>query len=697
MTRLALSRRNFLQVAGLATASAAAAACGSTPAPTTAPTTAPVATTAAAAPTATTAAAAAAPTATTAAAAAPTATTAVAAPTATTAAATTAKYSEAPMLAEQVTAGQLPPVEERLPKNPMVLTPLVEVGNYSDTWHRAYTTPGISSRLGATSLVTWAPDAATIIPDLAEKWEINDDATEYTFYLREGLRWSDGEPFTADDYLFWFEDVISNTELTPSFPKWMTSGGEPGKVEKVDDYTIKFVFSKPWGLGLENLAFSGNSIVNYPRHYLEQFHVNYAEKADLDKATADGGFEQWFQLFAAKAAPEKQSALPTMRPWRLITDDWSGTGVAVMERNPYFYKVDTAGNQLPYFDKIQANIVQDVSMISVKIVSGEVDMQAMLVAFADYPLFMENREKGGFDVHIWDTGTSGSVMFINQSRGGEGDDVAEMKELLRQLDFRVALSKSVDRDEMNELFYHGMSGNVLDLYPAEVAADPDVPGYFEFDVDAANALLDGLGLDQRDGDGTRLMPGTGKPLSLVQFGHNSYPVHRDVAEVEAEFLKEVGIVTTIDFVANEVFWPRLEAGDFDMVCYDADFAPAGQFWLAYPRSVFPVETSTYWATRWGFYYSSGGKNGEEPTGDAARLVEMWDELTATSDPDGRNAILAEARMIGAKNMWIVPIFGGDLTPCIVKTGMTNVPERAVLAYPVFSPHHVQPETFFMKA
>ncbi|MHB0875962.1 MAG: ABC transporter substrate-binding protein [Anaerolineae bacterium] len=695
MARLALSRRNFLQIAGLATASAAAAACGSTPAPTAAPTTAPAAptaTTAAAAPTAT--AAAAAPTATTAAAAAPTAT--AAAPTATTAA--VAKYGEAPMLAEMVAAGDLPPVEERLPKNPMVLTPLVEVGNYSDTWRRAETNPGhIAARLGATSLVTWAPDAQNVVADLAEKWEVNADATEWVFNLREGLRWSDGEPFTADDIVFWYEDVISNTELTPSFPKWMTSGGEPGKVEKVDDYTVKFTFPKPWGLGFDNLAFSGNSIVNYPKHYLEQFHVNYADKADLDKLTADGGFEQWFQLFAAKAMPNKESDLPTMRPWRLVTPDWSGTGVAIGERNPYFYKVDTAGNQLPYFDKVQWNIVQEVSMITVKIVSGEVDMQAMYIAFADYPLFMENREKGGYEVRIWDTGLSGSTMFVNQSRGGEGDDVAEVKELLRQLDFRVALSKGVDRAEFNELFYHGMSGNVLDLYPAEVAADPDVPGYFEFDVDAANALLDGLGLDQRDGDGIRIMPNTGKSLNLIQFGHQSYPVHRDVAEVEGEFLKELGIATTIDFVAGELFWPRLEAGDFDMVCYDADFAPGGLFWLAYPRSVFPVETSTYWATRWGFYYSSGGKSGEEPTGDAAKLVEMWNELTATADKAGRDAILQEARMIGAKNMWIVPIFGGDLTPCIVKTGMTNVPERAVLAYPVFSPHHVQPETFFLKA
>ena len=213
MSHLDMSRRDFLRLSAVATTAAAAAACARAPAPTATPTEAPAAT--------------------------PEPTEAVEekateAPTE----APAAKYNEAPMLAEKVAAGELPPVEERLPKNPLVLEPLDEIGQYCGTWHRANTyADGASGRRGQQPLVTYARDARTIEPNIAWKWDVNEDSTEFTFYIREGIKWSDGEPYTADDIMFWYEDVLLNEELTPSIPKWVSPGGEPVVVEKIDDYT----------------------------------------------------------------------------------------------------------------------------------------------------------------------------------------------------------------------------------------------------------------------------------------------------------------------------------------------------------------------------------------------------------------------------------------------------------------------------
>jgi len=599
-------------------------------------------------------------------------------------------YQEAPMLAELVAAGELPSVDERLPVEPMVIEAISEVGNYCDTWRRCETNPNhVSARLGAEPLVAWARDAQTVIPNLAQSWDVNEEGTELTFHLRRGVRWSDGEPFTADDVAFWFEDVILNQELTPAFPNWLKSGGEPCTFEKIDDYTVKLTFAAPAGLILDSFAFDGNTLVNYPRHYLERFHIDYADADELAALTKERGFESWYQLFSNEVNPAQNPDLPTVRPWRLVTKNWTTTAVA--ERNPYYWKVDSEGKQLPYYDKVFWNIVQSVDLIPVRVVSGEVDMQAMYIGFPDYTLLMENREAGGYQVYLWDPGNSGSAMHPNQTR--TGDD--EMRDLLRDQRFRLALSKALNREDMNDLFYLGLSKHVLDMYPESVQNDPDVPGYFEYDVEGANAILDEMGLDQRDGEGTRLLP-SGRPIRLMMFGHAGYPIHRDVAEVEAEYLKAIGIATQIDFVAGEVFTPRLQQSDYDVLCYNANIGPGALFWAIYPRSLFPVEVSTYWATRWGWYYQTGGQEGDEPEGEAAYLLELWERVKQTVDADARQALIDEAFMINAKNLWVIPVFGGDIAPCIVKNGVTNVPESGTLAYQVWSPKLYNPEHFFLK-
>jgi peptide/nickel transport system substrate-binding protein len=254
----------------------------------------------------------------------------------------------------------------------------------------------------------------------------------------------------------------------------------------------------------------------------------------------------------------------------------------------------------------------------------------------------------------------------------------------------------MNRDEFNELFYFGLAQNVLTLYPQALAEDPEVQDLFAYDVEEANRLLDSVGLDQRDGEGMRMLP-SGQQLTLRLFGHAAYPIHRDVAEVEAQFLNEVGLRTTIEFVAGELWTPRLQTSDYDILCYDADYAPGNLFWLAYPRSIFPVDLSTYWASLWGWYYATNGQNGEQHEGEAAGLVDLWEQVKITVDRAERQQLVDEGFRVQVANLWTIPIFGGDISPCVVKNGFRNVPEVGSLAYPVYSPKIYNPEHFYMQA
>ncbi|MGQ9553223.1 MAG: ABC transporter substrate-binding protein, partial [Anaerolineae bacterium] len=286
MMHATVSRRQFLQYTSLATVAAIAVACRPTLAPTIAPTQAPEAT----------AAATVAPTE------APTA-----APTAAEATAVPSKYGEAPMLAEMVKAGTLPPVEERLPKEPVVILVTEEIGQYGGIWHRVAVGPGdagiINSRLSYECLFRWSVDGRGVVPNVAKGYGVSADAAEFTFYLREGMKWSDGKPFTADDFLFWYQDVLLNTDLTPSFPRWLRDpvNDEPMVLEKVDDYTFKIKFKSSYGLFIQMLAGpSALGLTDYPAHYLKQFHPNYVDKEELDKKTKDAGFDNWWEFFGNK-------------------------------------------------------------------------------------------------------------------------------------------------------------------------------------------------------------------------------------------------------------------------------------------------------------------------------------------------------------------------------------------------------------
>ncbi|MGQ9555568.1 MAG: ABC transporter substrate-binding protein [Anaerolineae bacterium] len=663
MVKSGFSRRDFLRLAAIATSASVAAACQptATPAPTAAPTVAPTA-----APTV-------APTAVPAASPTPAPTVAP------------SKYGEAPMLAELVQAGQLPPVEERLPKEPMVVQVIEEIGQYGGTWDQAVT--GQADCNGAMGYATepWVIFDTTgekWMPYLAKKVEISEDGTEFTFYLREGHKWSDGEPFTADDILFWYEDIVLNDELSPSKPAWLKSGGELGVVSKVDDYTVKFKFAKPHGTLLLFMAYvwGGGGGIGYPAHYLKQFHAKYAKKEDLDKMVADAKLETWDQLFNSKLAYAMNSELPTLKAWKLkeLGPPW------VFERNPYYYKVDPEGNQLPYIDYVRLAAVEDKQMITMKAVAGELSLQGRNISFGDMPLFMENREKGDYRVIKKMAENVAFTIFPNQTL--VGDDV--MLQLIQDIRFRKAMNLAIDRDEINELIYLGERSPISGVFPL-IADEQELFEHLKLDPDQANALLDEMGLEMGS-DGVRLRP-DGKPL-VVKVDVFSSKEYMDAAELVANYWAAIGVKMSPEEISYDLWWPRIYSHEYAFCGYVKDGLQKLACFV-YLRSYAPVDHSTYWAPAWGLWYQTGGTEGVEPTGDARKGQQLFDEAKVTVDSAKQLEILAEIQRLDLKNVWEVLTLGSGPVIQIAKNNFRNVPE---VPYSVLHDSDLWAEQYFIK-
>ncbi len=604
------------------------------------------------------------------------------------------EFSEAPALSKLVEEGKLPPVEERLPDEPAVVEPVEEIGEYGGTWRRAALSPAdtqIHMRLGYDPLVKWARDGKTIIPNLCTSWEISEDGKVYTFYLRKGIRWSDGELFTADDVMYWYNDELMNKEITPVFPSWLAPRGEPVKVEKIDDYTVIFEFEQPYSLFLEYIAVN-NGMFASPGHYLQQFHPKYTPEEELTTLTKEAGFEFWYQLYGDKSSVYSNPDLPVLRPWKLATSPTDPRVIA--ERNPYYWKVDTEGNQLPYIDRIAFDMVQDTEMIVMKAVQGEIDMQGRNLAFKDYTLLMENRERGGYQVYQWDAGETASAVFFNQNYTGDEFIV----DLLRDVKFRTALSLAINREDINQIAYLGQATPPYTIFPKDsMQNDPEIRKLYEYNVDEANRLLDELGLTEKDGDGFRLRP-DGKPIQLTILTNVGYAIHPDVMELIAQYWNKVGIKTAVDAITGTLWWPRINSADYQIAGYTLGSLYPGKFVLTYSLFVIPNSPNTYYGPLWGLWYTSGGKaeGAVKPTGDALKIIENFDKIIVSTDPDEIDKLTDEILILWAKNLWAIPVLGFFNFPVVVKDNFKNVPEEGTLAYPYCSPGYMNPEQFFFK-
>jgi peptide/nickel transport system substrate-binding protein len=521
-------------------------------------------------------------------------------------------YSESSMLTEKVDAGDLPPVDDRLPMNPRVIEGLGdEPGYYSDEMRLGFV--GASPEWGVflyvsawEHLVSWAPDFNSYVPNIAESIEISDDVTEYIFHLRRGLKWSDGVDFTADDIMFYIEDVLLDLDLSPAGPvaDWLpTELAEGFSAEKIDDYTVKLIFPGPYGIFLYNVcAWQGRGFSMYPRHYLEQYHAKYNDSID-DLIEADGDVTDWMALFF-KFGPDNWSnparwyqypEFPALYPW--VTTQPLGTGTQIrLERNPYYFKVDVEGNQLPYCDRQLGISYQDNESRTLAMLNGDLDI--IKDPGGENRILYHDAMAEGKPIQIKyplsDGGNTNTIHF-NQTI----DDPVKAP-VFASKDFRIGMSHAINRNEIIEIVHAGQGT------PAQHAPLNDSPFYVEgmdtqyidYDVGLANEYLD-KDLPEKDAEGFRL-GSDGNRFQIIFTVQNdlSYGTnYEQIAELLIGYWEEVGI----EVLLNSVPGPQVEEirrdNLFEGTIYTAE-GGAGVTPLIDPRYYVPMEYMGFFGLGW---------------------------------------------------------------------------------------------------
>lgn len=655
--RTRLNRREFLHLAGAVTGATVLAACGGTPTATpvpptatkapAAPTAAPAAPTAApAAPTATKA-----PAAPTAAPAAPTATKAPAptATTAPTAAGTTDtykiwnvddyvkagkkidKFNEAPALAELVKQGKLPSVDKRLPEDYFVVQPREKIGVYGGTVNGYGFNPTTYGNdvwssfnrhfFGVTN------DFKLIFPEVLKSYKFSPDYMTFTGTLRKGMKWSDGEPFTADDIVYWWEDVVSEPKINPTIASTWAPGGKPMVVKKVDDVTFTVTFSVPSPAFIERTTTAATWA---PKHYLKKWHIKYNPQAG-DVAKAEG-FKEWWEAYAAhdiNAAgvgfdSQKDPDLPSVDSFKLKQIDQFGN--KYYDRNPYFWQVDTAGNQLPYLDGINRLLIPDVEQILLKFQKGEIDYGNQRLLLDHVAILKQNEAQGNYVTYLWPTVVGSIRRYILNLT--VKDDV--LRPIFNDIRFRQALSLAINREEINKTLQFGLGT------PRQFTA-PDSASYYEdwmgkhfaqYDTKQANSLLDAMGLKMDTAKGLRLRP-DGQPLELII--DDATTGNDKMNALVKEYWKAIGVGVTFNYIARDLYSSRTQANSTQGGVWFGDLVDdfyAHQNSFSF-RPPFGIDNVPHSGQPWRQWELTGGKEGEEPPAALKELQQLADKFSQT--------------------------------------------------------------------
>jgi len=512
-------------------------------------------------------------------------------------------------------------------------------------------------------MLRWPRDPKDPVqPGLAKDWQWSDGGRTLTLFLREGLKWSDGAPFTVDDIIFWWEDIELDENITAApHAEWVVNG-EPMTLEKVDDVTIRLKFAGPNGLAeTTGLAFHGNQWplgferfgFFAPRHYLEQYHPKY------NSALTD------YTVFEEMAF-DYNVERPVMTPWKL--EEWSaGATELVLKRNPYYWKVDVAGNQLPYIDYVHFDLVEDNEAINLLAIAGKLDMQARRIDFQKYPVYQEEGPKNGYHTAIWSSANaSTSNFFPNQSYGDP-----QYRELLQNLKFRQALSLAIDRDLINDVSYLGQAvprtETVVSSSPCFI---PELENYYaEYDPAQAEALLDEIGL-AKGSDGFRTFA-DGSPLELVVETHQLSGAGLDVIELVAENWQAVGLKTAVQTMQRDIYWPRALANEVMIAVWSTD---RGLVPMVDPIYQFPFDDRSWMGPAFGVWYKTNGEKGEEPTADFKAAMDLYEEYKTTVEPARQIEICKQLVRNATENLWTIGTVGQDPNLVIIKDNFKNVIE-----------------------
>jgi len=606
---------------------------------------------------------------------------------------------EAPALAKLVADGKLAPLADRISANPMVVT-VEKVGRYGGALRRGLRGSadhnGILRMVGNQGLVRWNLAFTEVLPNVADKWEVNADSSEFTFHLRKGMKWSDGHPFTADDIVFAIEDCAKNTELYKSPPTPIVIGGKAGTVTKIDDTTVKFTFAGPYALFLEQMATPlGQHPTLFAKHYCSQFHPKYNPAvADLVKAA---NLSDWGTLFRNKCGdieiPTRwgNADKPTLDPWVIKEPYTGGATRVVMERNPYFWQVDTAGNQLPYIDRLTFNISQDVESLMLDAISGRLDIQERHIdTLQNKPTLSQNMQKGGYRlIELINSGSQQVQIYLNLTHKDP-----KMREMFANKEFRKALSLGMNRSEIIELVYLGQS------QPYQAGPRPGHPWYHaalatqfsQFDQAQANSILDKLGYAKKDANGFRLRSDGQKIFFAIDVIPTLYPDEVDALELVKRHWADIGIDIKVNTIERALYYTRGDNNDHDAAVWPG---PGGLDPMLDPRDFFAQHTQgSRYAVPWAQWYVSGGKDGQEPPESQKQRMKLFDEARATADLQKRGEILKQLFDLTADAFETIGICLAVNAFGICKTNLANVPVKYPNSWSWPNPGPALPQQFF---
>lgn len=606
-------------------------------------------------------------------------------------------YVETPSLEAAVAAGSLPAVGERLPAAPLVVP---------ETDYRSGGEPGgeitmlvgrakdsrLLSVYGYARLVGYDDDF-NIVPDLLEKIEIEDNKV-FTLHLRPGHRWSDGEPFTTEDFRYWWEDVANNPELSLGGPPvQLLVDGQPPVVEVLDETTVRYSWPAPNPFFLPALAGATPLYIYTPAHYLKDFHQAYADPAALQERIAGSGKDNWASLHNQLDNLYRMDnpALPTLEPWQVQTEQ--PTERIIAERNPYYHRVDQAGHQLPYLDRFILSVVSP-GLIPTKTGAGESDLQSRGINFSDYTFLKDAQQRTGFQVFLWQTVRGSELaLYPNLNVNDEG-----WRSLLRDARFRRALSLAVNRSEINQVIYYGLGlEGAHTVLPGSPLYRPEYrDAWAGYDIKQANALLDEMGLTERNGAGTRLMP-DGRPLEIVIESAGENTEEADVLELIGSSWKQIGVKVFSKPSERTVLRNRIFAGDTVMaIWFGYENGLPTPNWS--PEEFVPVRQQSYHWPKWGQFYETKGSAGEAP--DMAvgeELLSLYDAWRKAESQAEQREVWQRILEIHAEEVFTIGIVAGIPQPIVANAKLRNIPAKAIYNWEPGAQFGVyQPSSFWLE-
>jgi peptide/nickel transport system substrate-binding protein len=610
-----------------------------------------------------------------------------------------ADAKEAPELAKLVAEGKLPPLDQRIPSEPFVMKPLEAAGRYGGTLRRGLRGSsdhnGILRMIGNQGLVRWNAACTDVVPNVAKGWDVNADATQFTFHLRKGMKWSDGQPFGAEDVVFSIEDVAKNPELFKAPPSALVINNRVAKAEKIDDLTVRISFEQPYGTFLEQLATPlGQYPTLYAKHYGAKFHPKYNQ--NMAEALAAAGQKDWPSLFRAKLGdveiPQRwgNPERPTLDAW-VIEDPYVGGSTRVsVKRNPYFWQVDGNGSQLPYVDRVNFTIYQDAEALMLDVVTGKVDVQDRHIDFlANKPTLTQNTKKGGYRLFELVNSNSQQVqIYLNMLH----KDPA-MRAMLGNKEFRQALSLGIDRQEIIELVYLGQSK------PWQTGPRPEHPWYHEklatqftsHDPKQAGEMLDRLGYAKKDAQGFRLRP-DGQKVFLAVDVIPATPDQVDTLELVKRHWAAIGVDMKVNSIERSLYYTRGDNNDHDAATW---VGPGGLDVMLDARDYVAIHPQgSRQAIPWALWYVSNGKDGVEPPDNPKTRMKLFDEARGTNDPAKRAELMKQVFDLCADAFETIGICLAVNAYGIATDRIRNVPPKVAHAWSFGSPANADPQQFY---